>query len=95
MGHSPGGCKELDTTEYTHTVHMSSEISKDFDQNVDAWALCHRSSGFLFVCLFFLFKSSFRFTEKMRRYRDFLSSPTHTHAQPYPISTSPTRVIHL
>ena len=91
MGHSPRSCKELDTTEYTHTVHVSPEISKDFDQNVDACALCHR----LDVFFLFLFKSSFRFTAKIRRYRNFLSSPTHTHAQPYPISTSPTRVIHL
>ena len=47
MGHSPGSCKEPDTTECTHTVHMTPEISKDFDRNVDAWALCRRSNVFL------------------------------------------------
>ena len=77
MGHSPRSCKELDTTEYTHTVHVSPEISKDFDQNVDAWALCHR----LDVFFYFFLRAVLGSRQKLEDTEiSFLLQPTHMHS---------------
>lgn len=51
---------------------------------------------FCFFKIYFILQGGFRFTEQLRgMYRNFLYTPSPTHAWPPPLSASPTRVIHL